>query len=489
MAQTNQYPMTKSVNEEIKGARTCAHIKDFAKEVKLLVTPDELSAYLIVKIENYISPVLSQNEIEMLIKKANIRHGIDIDKLNEFIEGIETVGVFGPHLIAEGRQARHGKDGYLQFFIYPDKADADDSKIDYKKTDNIINVHKDQKIGELVPPIKCEDGINVFGRIINATGGNPGDYKTGKNVRFEESDQAYYAECNGHLEVTDKVLTVLQEYVVKNDVDYSTGNINFSEKVVIFGNILPDFKVYGGKSIQVDGLVEAAELSSDGDITIRSGVYCKDKGSIQCKGDFSAKFFNDGYLACDGNVTILSEIVNSDVKVLGNIDISNGTILGGSVIALGGIEARNIGSDLGVATTVGAGINFRIQDQLRDIDEEIQKITAQMDKLNRSIGSISILKDPKRLARLSDQRKKALQKTLEDIQNLHRNKEELYVKRNDLEKVFAKKAEKRIRVNKILHHGTVVLIGDYSIKIEEDHTGPLILYEDKKERAIKISGA
>lgn len=461
-------------------------LEDAGKEIKIFITRDELSAYLVVNLKQYHehSSVLTKDQLKDLIEQAKIQYGIKDRELNEFISGIEKAGTFGPFLFAEGNKSRHGKDGYITYYVVDKNEKDSEGRIDYKERDNIISVHKDEKIAKVYPPENGEDGINIYGKTFGGEDGKPVHYRVGQNVRFDELENVYYAECNGRLIIKDTLLSVSQEYIVNRDVDYSIGNIDFLGKVIIHGDIHPDFTIYGQECVEIYGLVENADISSDGDIIIHGGVYCKRRAKVHCKGNFSAKFFSEGYLECEGDVAIEREITASEIKLLGKLDMKKGTVMGSLIMAFGGMEIGSVGSELGVKTTLRAGVHFRLLEQRRDLEEKRSNIDERIRQIENSIKPL--LENPQILNTLDEAKKAAFSKITEQIKLLKQEKEDIKKLKEDLSKALTDKTKQEIKVYNKLYQGVSVFIGHYHREFNEARQGPLVLFEDHEEEIIKI---
>ena len=76
----------------------------------------------------------------------------------------------------------------------------------------------------------------------------------------------------------DKIF-VSDVYDVPDDVDNSTGDIEFNGSVVVHGNVRTGFCIKCGGNIEVYGVVEGADLDAGGDIILHRGV----QGMSRCQ--------------------------------------------------------------------------------------------------------------------------------------------------------------------------------------------------------------
>ena len=121
--------------------------------------------------------------------------------------------------------------------------------------------------------------------------------------------------------------------------------------------MLDNFDITATKGLTVSGNIGVCTIVSDGDVTF-CGMDGQDKGRIVCGGTLRAHFIHDAVVECAGDVVVDVEIHNSIIRTLGKIVVDKGAISGGSYIALGGIEARKLGSAASVHTALSAGVDY-----------------------------------------------------------------------------------------------------------------------------------
>ena len=86
-------------------------------------------------------------------------------------------------------------------------------------------------------------------------------------------------------------LYVTNVMLINGDTDASTGDIHFNGDVIIKGNVHYGYSIYAEGSIIIGGNVEAASLTAGMNIELQSGMQGGGKGTIECLGNVSGKFF------------------------------------------------------------------------------------------------------------------------------------------------------------------------------------------------------
>ena len=143
-----------------------------------------------------------------------------------------------------------------------------------------------------------------------------------------------YSTCSGRFIQEGDTLLVSPVYVVREDVGYRVGNINFIGKVEAQKDILDDFSVFAKEGIEVNGIVGAATIESDGDIILNGGMNGKGKGFLRSQGNVEAKYLNEVTVVSWRDISVQKSIINSIVKTKGKVESQHGSVIGGEVTAL-----------------------------------------------------------------------------------------------------------------------------------------------------------
>ncbi len=86
-------------------------------------------------------------------------------------------------------------------------------------------------------------------------------------------------------------------------------------------------------------------IKSNKDIVLNKGVNANGIGQIEAKGNISARFFENAIVYAEGDVNA-GYILSSKIMALGKVIVqgSRGTIHGGDVTGVMGIETSNAGN-------------------------------------------------------------------------------------------------------------------------------------------------
>ncbi|NRA58467.1 MAG: DUF342 domain-containing protein, partial [Phycisphaerales bacterium] len=188
-------------------------------------------------------------------------------------------------VIAEGIAPVHGKDG--RFELDPELCDDEQAKkreesetdADHYGRSAFLVVEEGQRIGKVVPHSDAEDGVDVRGKTIKATPARPCKVKFDESLDVDE-DGTVTALRNGRLEVAAERIRIQPVLVVPESVDFSSGNVDFPEDVLVQKGVRDCFTVHAGGSLEIVELVEAATVSANGSILLRRGMAGRGKGEI-----------------------------------------------------------------------------------------------------------------------------------------------------------------------------------------------------------------
>lgn len=282
--------------------------------------------------------------------------------------------------LARGTAPISGADGELIYNIIPlertaSQIDADDEAavhVDFHSVQQFVNVEPEQEFARILPPSPGTPGSTVRGAAVPAPPGKPLSLTCGEHCHFGGDDNSLLiSEIHGRVKLEGDSVTVVEEYVVDGDVDFSVGNIHFNGFVEIHGDVLDGFQISASKGLKISGNVGVCRLISHGNIEF-CGMDGQGSGSIICGGALTANFIHGTQVECWWPMLVHVELRDCTVTCGGVL--SAGMITGGSSIALGGVTTKRIGSPSGQKTLIHAGVDYRDQQRLRELIAQVTDI-------------------------------------------------------------------------------------------------------------------
>lgn len=329
---------------------------------------------------------LTIDNINEALEENSIVYGIDEEKIKE----IANRNLTGQFTLAKGKKPIDGKDGKVTELFERNRiyvpTERSDGTIDYKNLHLIDEVKKGDIVIELIQPIDGINGMDVFGNEIEYKSGIMPEIPIGNNLSISECQTKVVADIDGFIKFKDKKFHVENVFVVNSDVDASTGDIFFSNDIVIKGDVLEGYKVKSKANILIEGTIFNGIVEADGNITIKNGINGGYKGILNAGGDIDLCFIENAIVHCRGNITA-ETIINSKVYCDGYIKAlkGKGVIIGGILNAFSAIECKTVGSIGNVYTEINLGFKIDLLNDFKNLSEQLRQLKFQLVQINKNI--------------------------------------------------------------------------------------------------------
>lgn len=341
---------------------------------------------------------LSINAVRDALKKQGILKGIDIVAIEKAVNSAnESLTPQKNIIVAQGTPPIHGSDGSIELHFKTEKNGYDfkilpDGRIDYKNMADILMAEDGQLLASLTDPKEGIPGCDVFNYPVKAENGKPANLVAGKGVKLSDDKKQFFAACKGCLLYNKPTLEVVDTYIVKGDIDYSTGNVNFNGTVIISGNVPDGFEVKAEGDIIVMRNVEAARLEAGRDVFVKGGVQGKGKGIIYAGRDIFVEYVQNGHLEAQGIIEIGNFAINSYIATTNQLLLTQkrGTLIGGEAYALRGFDVKSLGSEQGVKTYVEAGTDFIARKKINEFMKVADLMSANLKKIDDTLKTVSV---------------------------------------------------------------------------------------------------
>jgi hypothetical protein len=373
------------------GRKLLARRETGAYTLVLELSPDETRCFVSCQPTNGSVSIRPRDFLKLLTEAGINKEFILLTAVVEYCISLKTGLTLEKTLVARSYEPQPGVDGSVVISVSTTTDGAhytfdEQGKIDYRSRHAIANVASGQRVGTVNPPTAGPPGCTVTGIAIPPILGKPCEFIVGSGIHLEEAGEAIIVDAEGRLLFDGKTLSVTDELVVSNDVNYAVGHIEFSGFVHVKGDVLDEFNIKAAKGLQVDGVVGACQLVAGGDVKLVS-MFGKGTGTIRCTGDLQANILSGVTVECHGDVKVSGEIRDSIIKALGTITAK--IICGGENVALMGLEAKTIGAKCGTPSIIRAGVNFFDPARLRTLHNQLHTIEEKMQKIQESVTALS----------------------------------------------------------------------------------------------------
>jgi uncharacterized protein (DUF342 family) len=435
----------------------------------------ELTAYLYIDPPQNGGAAPTLSMMQDALNKTGITYNIDTEKLNE----LEKAPVYNRYIqVAAGIAPVDGANGTANFKIRTEKSTAapkirQDGSVDFFDLDLVENVSKGQVLCLITYPTEGTPGMSVKGRELKQTKGRPVPSYAGSNTELTEDGTAIVSKINGQASFAGYRIQVNETLFVRGNIDSSTGNIKVVGNLVVSGMIMPGFKIEAGGDIEVRGIAESSTIKAGGNIKLQAGIIGSE---ITCDGDVRGRFIENCDLFVKGDITA-EYIVGSAVKCGKNIRTmgNKAKIIGGSLMAGQNIEARVIGSPVGIQTRLEIGTD-------PTVIKRQQELTARIAELEKSVKSlkplITMLRQLEGTGRLTKDKREILDNVGYSYDTNTKLLEESKTELEEIMESIKIRGFGRVICNEVIHPGTVVVIGGALLTVKEELSFVALYYED-----------
>ncbi len=459
-----------ALKEQVDSNTRCEYyIKDgscpvFSESYKLFVAEDKLSVTARFYPPTEGGRLLSLEEFVRDLRLAKIIYGTQIAALQDFFQNREYCKDIE---VAKGKPVIQGCNGYIEYLFNTDMRARptvrEDGSVDFFHLNAICHCVKGQELARIVPAQKGHHGRDVYGERYEALSVKQPAFRYGRNIEVSEDKMSLLSKVDGHVSLVDDKVFVSDIYEVEN-VDNSTGNIDYEGSVQINGNVVSNFSVTAKGNIVVNGVVEGATITAGGNIIIARGMNGMNKGKLTAGGNIIAKFLENAVAQADGYVQTES-VLHSDVRAGTYIEVNgkHGFVTGGHVCAGEKLVVKTLGSHLGATTIAEVGADPKKREAYQLLQKEVGEIQKVLSNTRSIIQSFSQKKQ--KGVKLSAQQLEYLKSVI--LLDTNKKKElELKVSRMEaLQEELNLQNKAYVEVNGQVYPGTQIIIGDLSMVV------------------------
>jgi hypothetical protein len=379
------------------------------------VSTDQLEAYATLT-PSRAGKALGELQVEAALKRASVRVGLLPDVLQQCVSLASTAEGEVCLRAARGHGPVHGTDARLEPLV-PGTADrrpkvTKDGRADYRELGTFQAVTPGTPILRVVSATSGTSGMTVTGRSLPAHSGKRFNLRLRDATvgTSPEDPDVLVARVAGRAVILAdgaKVEPILQF----EHVDVGTGNVNFDGSVVVKGDVRIGMHIEASGDIHVGGTVEAAHLRAGGAIEVGGGIIGhgqlrdsrgairSEAAQIHCQGNLSARFLENALVQVTGNVLARDLVSHCEILAGGEVTIGEGKgkgrLIGGSVHAGHHVHASVIGSPASVRTLVEVGSITALQEQLKEVDQQLSVENRQLREVQRLLHLPTLAGDKK----------------------------------------------------------------------------------------------
>lgn len=341
-------------------------------------------------------------------------------------------------------------------------------RADYRRKIADVSVTQGQLLAEILPSVPGKNGHDVFGRVVPPREPRPAKIHEGKHVRYNAATRSFTAEVNGRIRYVADVLSVDDVFKIEGNVGLRTGNIDHPGALIVTGDIQSQSEVKATGDIDVGENIEDAVVESGGNLTVHGGISFKERGVIKVAGNLHARFIRNANIEAGGDVYIDRELNQCHIRTRGAVIVKQGRIVGGSIIALRGIETIDLGSDACIPAELTTGKDHTLESAIAEKRAALESAKSVVLKLREAVAPLRAKRDS-----LTPPMKQKLALMQEELQ---KREVQLATQERELEGLFRNihaAAVNHIYIHGRLHPENLLQVGAQVKKIREGVGGPL----------------
>lgn len=385
-------------------------------------------------------------------------------------------------IIAKSKPPVHGQDGRIDWTVdqkrLEQKANEDEAdQVSFYDRSTYITVQPGDELGKLHRPTIGEDGRDVCGGTLAAKDGKAVEPKFNESL-LVKGDGTIIAQQRGALvRPTPNKAFITDTIEISENVDFSTGNIDFDGSVTVRGGIKDCFLVKAKDDIEVHGLVEAAQIEAGRDFKAMGGFAGREQGTAKVGHDLLAKYLDGVEGEIMNALQVDRELLNCDLTVHGEVDSPRGSLIGGRVISTGPVRLATLGSNGNARTELVIGVVPRLEPWLVRLETMINPIKEDREKLQEEKDMLDRLTVGGRATPDQIERQTELMFEIGSLDRLIQRAEPTI---NQLQQKVDEQRTYDVEISKQVHQGACFVTRDRVYRLRRDLKGPVQVSVDPK---------
>lgn len=429
-------------------------------------------------------PVINNTDSLKTVISRNSNENIDFSKPTKI-------------LLKEGKAPKEPIDAHIEWKVdtveHPPM--LENGKIDYRSYSRFKEIKKGTILAEKILMAQGLPGANIYGDIIEVQNAEDVVFYIGENIEIDRSQngkEVYIAGATGLLEASYDSLSISKVLRIDSDIGFETGNVEFSGDIEINGNVKSMFSVTCGGNLKIMGSVEnGATIQCRGSAEILKGIIGNET-KVNILKDLHVEYIQDCKIRIGGDIVVINSIYNSYVFSKGYLTVkgqnftsnSHGSIVGGAVSSMKGMDLHSVGS-IASETRLVCGIDLDLKKVLTQLEETIPLLNSKIIKIQNNLG-VDIVHNSLDVLTLTKARKEQLKKKLKELKGYIVERDKIKSRIEKIQKeVYSKDLEAlRIEINNFVLEDTIITIGDYSKTIKEKES--IVIFSLCEDEIVKI---
>ena len=464
----------------------------FSRKTDRIVVNGKLEAdgmKLFIDVERMSEEPFSRQDLADAIKDYVKMDLVDMDVLADIVRGLNdpeaSENSTKDRRIAKGVPGETGADGKLLLMVKAFTGSvelAEDSEhkavIDYRDIHLFDNIETGRVVARVYEPKMGNDGYDALGKIIPGKKGNPYKLNIDKTLSTRPGQASggefteIVAQAEGYLLVDSGRLAIQNELVIKGNLDYHAGNLDFIGSVKVLGDVMPGFRVSARKNLEIRGMVrgENVIISRGGDVNITGYAFGGPDSKIVSTGAFHATVLQEISAEVAGDAFIKKEAVDCLLRIGGALILSEGSLMGGVAHVVKGVQAKRLGNEAGQRTVIFLCNSVEATMEYENIVTNIEEHDRVVELLKSHLGPL--FGAPDRLQFLKEPLRSKMEKLYEKLRSVVKSREALILQEREMIQKASTDLVMRVNYTKKLYPGVVIVAGKNRHEVKDEKNGP-----------------
>lgn len=272
-------------------------------------------------------------------------------------------------LIAKGIKPVNREEEYIRLLMNPEQyvwainliqRDLKKKKINFKHFSHLCILEAGTPVAIKIPEIEGNPGMNVLGEEIPFQSIKNNSVKIGNNMEMDEHGDVL-TKVSGEFVLEDNIISINEVLILRDGVNFKTGNVHFPGVVEIYGEVEDGFVIQVEKDLHIHNTLAASNILTGGNLFIHGGgIIGRKEHKVIVEKDVECSYVESVHLEAKENIHIKNESLKSNLYSNGKIVMgAKGKVVGGEIYARDGLECFDLGNELGFHTEIYCGMDFK----------------------------------------------------------------------------------------------------------------------------------
>lgn len=418
--------------------------------------------------------------IQILTTKAPLADWI-IGVLDDIVVCLNSGQEIKDRLVSKGALPEPGRDGKLVLLVkkFSERGTVKIDKrgyADFRDLHLFDNVTAGQIIGRVYPPKPGIPGKDALGNVLAAPPGKPAVVNLDASIQLRPSPsgeefEVLIAQTDGFVAEETGRLLVKTELVIKGDVGPHLGNIDFLGSVKVGGDVGPGMVVKARDGIVVMGGVNGGSLfCTKGDIVVKGFYFGGPQSQIVCGGNVTLGVAQDVRAEVVGTITVEREAIDCRFRTQASFVAPKCSLVGGEVLCVCGVEAREIGNDAGKKTQVILCSDVETSTEFSRLVVQIESVETALRLVKLHLGPLALT--PARIQLLCEPHRTKMTKLALKLRDLESARVTLIARKTRM--LETSRVNETFRVNYVatFHSGGIIQAEEVVFEPKDPLAGP-----------------